>query len=316
MDEDFAVAIPADVEREDRVLAGLTARQIAILTVAALALWVAYLATRPFVPLMAFAPFAFIVGSLVVVVALGRRDGLSLDRFLMAAVRQRHAPRRLVLAPEGVAPPPAWAAPGRPVRLPTPLRLPAHAVSEEGVIDLGGDGVAVVCEASTVSFALRTPTEQAGLVAGFGRWLNSLSGPAEILIRAEDVDITPLVNGLRDRAATLPHPALEAAALDHADFLSDLAAHQDLLRRRVLIVLREPHQGATGQRDGGAGQRVLRRAEEASRSLASAEISVRVLPGGEASAALSACCDPWQLNLTEAAAWRAAASDVITGGTS
>jgi hypothetical protein len=322
MDEDFSVTIPADVEREDRILAGLTARQVAILAVAAVVLWLAYIATRTLLPLLAFAPFAFVFGSLAAVLALGRRDGLSLDRLLLAAIRQRRTPRKPVLAPDGVTAPPAWADPGQPVPLPAPLRLPARAISDQGVIDLSSDGVAVICEATTVSFALRTPTEQAGLVGGFGRWLNSLSGPAQILIRAEDVDIAPLVNGLRDRAAALPHPALEAAALEHADFLADLAARRDLLRRRVLIVLREPRHGsAPGSRkrpgsDGGAGQRALRRAEEAARSLASADIAVRVLDGGEATAALAACCNPWQVNPADSAGWRAAPSEVITGGTS
>jgi hypothetical protein len=318
MDEDFSAVIPSDVEREDRILAGLTARQVAILAVAAVTLWLAYLATRTLIPLLVFAPFAFVFGSVAAVLALGRRDGLSLDRLLLAAIRQQRTPRKVVLAPDGVTAPPAWVDSGQPVPLPAPLRLPARAISDQGVIDLGPDGVAVICEATTVSFALRTPTEQASLVSGFGRWLNSLSGPAQILIRAEDVDITPLVNGLRDRAAGLPHPALETAALDHADFLTDLATNRDLLRRRVLIVLCEPRQGSAGQRpasDGGAGQRVLRRAEEAARSLASADIAVRVLNGGQATAALAACCNPWQVTPAASAQWRAAPSEVITGGT-
>jgi hypothetical protein len=40
--------------------------------------------------------------------AVGRRDGLSLDRLLAAALHQARSPRRLVPAPEGVAPPPGW----------------------------------------------------------------------------------------------------------------------------------------------------------------------------------------------------------------
>ena len=42
--------IPADVERPDKLLAGLTARQLAILAVAAVALWAGYAATRHLVP--------------------------------------------------------------------------------------------------------------------------------------------------------------------------------------------------------------------------------------------------------------------------
>ena len=49
------VRIPADVERPDKLLAGLTARQLAILGVAAVVLWAGYAATRHVVPAVAFA---------------------------------------------------------------------------------------------------------------------------------------------------------------------------------------------------------------------------------------------------------------------
>jgi hypothetical protein len=45
-DDRSRVRIPADVERPDKLLAGLTARQLAILAVTAVALWAGYAATR------------------------------------------------------------------------------------------------------------------------------------------------------------------------------------------------------------------------------------------------------------------------------
>jgi hypothetical protein len=141
-------------------------------------------------------------------------------------------------------------------------------------------------------------------------------------VRAEPVDVNPLINGLRRRAVALPHPELEQAALEHADFIADLARRRDLLRRRVLVVLRESRHGGTSSlgpasrrpmqrpaRDGGAAQRVLRRAEEAARALAGAGITVQVLSGGQTSAVLAACCNPWH---TTTPGERAAPSDVIT----
>ncbi|GAB3979275.1 hypothetical protein GCM10029978_074220 [Actinoallomurus acanthiterrae] len=323
MSDNYSVRIPADVEREDRILAGLTARQVAILAGAAAVLWLAYTATRQLLPLPVFAVIAFPFGAITAVLALGRRDGVSLDRLMLAAIRQRRSPRKLVLAPEDVTAPPAWVDAGRPVALPAPLRLPADAISVDGVIDLGADGAAVVCIASTVSFALRTHEEQAALIGVFGRWLNSLStGPVQIVVRAEPVDVDPLIKGLRRRAMALPHPELEQAAFEHADFLVDLARQRDLLRRRVLVVLREPRHGGTrslgpGSRrpvqrpawDGGSAQRVLRRAEEAARALAGAGITMQVLPGDQAAAVLAACCNPWR---TTVSSGRAAPSDVIT----
>ena len=53
-----SVPIPSDVERPDKVLAGLTARQVAIATVAAVIIWAGFQATRHVMPLPAFAALA------------------------------------------------------------------------------------------------------------------------------------------------------------------------------------------------------------------------------------------------------------------
>jgi hypothetical protein len=280
------VRIPADVDREDRVLADLTARQAAILATAAMALWLAFTATRHLVPPVAFAAAAAPVAVAAVLLALARRDGLSLDRWLAAGLRQARAPHHLVPAPEGVLPPPPWLAPAvaaqaRP--LPAPLHLPATAISPRGVISLGRDGAVAIAAASTVNFALRTPAEQQALAAAFGRWLNSLQGPAQILIRAHRIDLSAMAARIQDNTAALPHPALERAALGHAAFLASLAEDRDPLARQVLIAVREP-----------AAERAVRRITDAARALPAAGVAVTPLDGAQAAAVLAACCDPGQ----------------------
>jgi hypothetical protein len=278
------VRIPADVDREDRLLGDLTARQVAILAVAAVALWLAWLATRHLLPPAAFAGAGAPAAIAAVVLALGRRDGLSLDRLAAAALRQARSPRRLVPAPEGVHPPPRWITPTVAAGagpLPAPLRLPATAVSPAGAVRLGGDGAVAIAAASTVNFALRTPAEQQALTAAFGRWLNSLQNPAQILVRAHRIDLSATISDLRSGAAGLPHPALEAAAIAHADFLEDLAAGRDLLARRVLIAVREPTAGQAAQRIA-----------DAARALSAADLAVTALDGPQAAAVLASCWDP------------------------
>ncbi|WP_163554700.1 PrgI family protein, partial [Candidatus Frankia alpina] len=168
------VHIPADVDREDRIVANLTARQVLILALTAMVLYLVWAATRTLVPLPVFAVFAVLavpVAAGAGVLVLGQRDGLSLDRLLAAAIRQRTSPRHRINAPEGVIAPPSWLAaratsgagdrrPAADAQNAAPLRLPARTVTGQagvGVIDLGGDGLAVVAVASTVNFALRTP---------------------------------------------------------------------------------------------------------------------------------------------------------------
>lgn len=341
------VRVPADVDRPDRVLGPLTARQLAILGAAGLGLCGLYSATRAFLPLPAFLLVAFPVGAAAAVLALGKRDGLSLDRLAVAAIRQHLSPRHRVAAPEGVRAAPAWltaqqaetrtrglrrrTAANEPVS-PAPLELPASGVADTGaqagVVDLGSDGLAVIAVCSTVNFSLRTPGEQEALVASFARYLHSLTAPVQILVRAERLDLAPQIAQLRARAVGLPHPALEAAARDHADYLADLASHTDLLRRQVLLVLREPLRtspaaaGVLAKRrrhedplvDEGARQaaeqRLVRRLGEAVDLLAPASITVAPLDAAAATGVLAAACNPD--TFLPPSAELAGADDVVT----
>ena len=301
------VRIPADVEREDRILAGLTARQLAILAVPAVVLWVAYEATRRVVPLPVFAALGLPVATAAVVLALGRRGGVGLDRLVLAALRHARSPRRLVPAPEGVPQAPAWAGTDDSPR-PAPLRLPVEGLGPEGIVDLGPEGSALISRASTVTFALRTPVEQEALVAAFARLCNALTGPVQILVRAEPVDLSEAVAELLDAAGGLPHPRLEEAAREHARFLADLGAGRDLLRREVLVVVQEPTGFVTKDPEVAAA-RLRRRAEEAANALAAAGVTLSALDGESGSAVLSHAVAPDRPRASEQAALDA----VITG---
>ena len=160
------------------------------------------------------------------------------------------------------------------------------------MIGLGDGGAAVAAAVSTVNLALRTPAEQDALTAAYGRWLNSLTGPVQILIRADHADLTAAITDLEDTAPALPDPALEAAALDHAAFLTDLAAGRDLLTRQALLVTREPRRtGPPAARNGG-GLRAAQRTAEAARLLSAAGLTVSALDGGQITALLAAAADP------------------------
>ena len=276
--------IPADVEREDRLLANLTARQLAILGVGGVALWAVYEATRRLVPLGVFAAVAVPLAAVAVTLALGRIGGVPADRLALAAWRQHRAPRRLVPAPEGVPDVPAFlGASAGPA--PTPLHLPLVGISGDGMVDLGDDGVALICRASAVTFSLRTPAEQEALVVAFGRYLNSLAQPAQLLIRAEPIDLGLVIAELDHVAPALAHPGLEAAAREHARFLAELATTRDLLRREVLVVIRD----VGGE---GAPARLRRRGEEATAALAGAGVTLVVLGGDAARQCLARALDP------------------------
>ncbi|MCY1144027.1 PrgI family protein [Actinoplanes sp. Pm04-4] len=304
MDTDFDVRarVPADIEAPDRIVANLTARQVAILAVAAAAGWLIVKAAGPLLPLPVLAVLMVPPAAMIAAIVLGRRDGLSLDAWLLAALRYRARPRRLAAAPQQVAAAPPWAPAAAPVPPPVVLRLPAHAIGDDGVIDVGDRATALVAT-TTVNVALRTGAEQAALVAGYARWLNALTGPVQIVVSARRVELDSHAQRLADTAPGLPHPALSAAASEHAAFLTELAAARDPLWRTVTIACT-----ATG---AGAARQARRSAEQTAAALAALGAATRVLDAGTTAAVLSAAVDPYPLG---GASWpRSRPQDTITG---
>lgn len=315
----MSVRIPADVDQPDKILYGLTTRQLAILAgTAAVCLWV-FLTLGPLVP------FPVLVALLVPVVAVGfvlavaRHDGMTLDRYTLAALRHLRASKERVTAGESVQPPPAWCRMRG--RLPEPLRLPVRAVRQDGALELASGGVAVIVSAGTLTFGLRTPGEQAGLVAMFGRWLNSLDAPVQILVQARPMDLTGLADHITQHAPALPDPALEQAARAHAAFVTELGAAHDLLIRHVFVVItghipasapasvlpwRQRERRRVG-RDSAAAV-ALRRAAEAVQSLAALAVPAAVLDGEGATTVLTESLSPGDLHVVD----DASPDDVIT----
>ncbi|MGK5741492.1 PrgI family protein [Micromonospora sp. URMC 103] len=281
----YRARVPADVDAPDKVLYGLTFRQLAILAAAALGGYGAWRVLHPFVPVPMLVGAAVLVGGLVFGVAVGRRDGLPLDVWLVAAVRHSRAPHALSTTDTGSRLP-DWVQTPTTMMLPAPLRLPADAIEDGGEIRLGGGRAAMVA-ASSVNLALRTADEQTALIDTFGRWLNSLSTPTQIVVSARPVDLHSAAQALSRAADDLPHSALANAAADHARFLDDLAQHRDPLRRQVLIVTRS----SSGERGEHATRR---RADDAVRALSGLGVTTRALDGSAVTAAIAAAADPYR----------------------
>ncbi|MFI0818610.1 PrgI family mobile element protein [Streptomyces sp. NPDC021098] len=294
-DDGVAVTrIPADIARPDRVLGPLTARQTAILAGCVLVLYGGYWLARPFMPPLAYLVMVLPVAGAVTAIAVGAREGIGLDRFLLAALAHARAPKRQVHAPEGVPALPEivnktlGTASGP---MPVPVRMPCRGVGPAGTVDLAGQGQAALGVCSPVNFDLHSGAEQQGLVAAYGRWLNSLTGPTQLLLRCHRTDLTPLVDQLHHCAPALPHPALEQAARAHADYLAHLAGTGDLLTRQIVLVAREATSPRWARPSACSG-RAVQRLQEAARGLAPAGISVTPLDHGQTTALIAAACNP------------------------
>lgn len=278
--------VPADVDQPDRILFGMTARQIVILAIAGLLLYGMWSALLPVLPPVLLVAASIPLAALAVAVATIRRDGTGLDSWLLAAIRFARSPRRQVPATaDQIHPAPAWVATdvaGGKLPLPAPLQLPAKGINPDGTLDLGPDGHTTLVACSTVNFTLRSAAEQNGLVGAFAGFLHSLNGPIQVVVRAHRVDLGGHANHVLDAAGELPDPALEHAAADYATFLAEVAEQRELLHRQITLAMRDKRSPA----------RAVHRGEEATRTLAGCEITATPLDAVTVDAVLAAACQP------------------------
>lgn len=272
----YPVPVTADLEIEDKILGPFTARQAAYLATGAVVLWLGYAALKHVVPLPLLALAALVLGGALAVAATAKRDGLTLDRYLRAALRHHRSPRRQVAVE-----PDAELADGL-----APLAFPVGDVAEPGVLDLGAHGAAALVECGTVNLALRSGTEANAVLGAFARALNAINGPFQFAVSAHRIDLTAAAEHCATQAAGLAHPLLEARARQHAAFLRQLADTSELTARRVLLVVREP---GPIQR---AASTAAHRAAQAAQLLAACGIDTRMLDAAQAAAAITAACDP------------------------
>ncbi|KXK59551.1 hypothetical protein AWW66_23725 [Micromonospora rosaria] len=264
--------VPADVGEADRIAFGLTFRQLGIIGGVGLTGFGLYRTAGHLLPPVAWIAAGVIGFAAAIVVALGRRDGLPLDVWLRHGFVMSRSPR--TLAPGAARATSVAVVAGRP-EVPAPLRSPVTTVTPAGVLTSEGSAkVLIAC--GTTNIHLRTGSEQGALVDAFGRFLHSLTGPAQIVVAAQRHDLTGYAQAVVDHAPRLPHPALQAAAADHAGFLLDLDARRDPLRRQVLAVVTGEHA-----------------ADTAVRALSGLGVEAAALDGPAVTSALATAVDPF-----------------------
>ncbi|WP_335986644.1 PrgI family protein [Glycomyces sp. MUSA5-2] len=272
-----AVPVPADLDVPDAVLWGANGRQVALLAPACLVALLAWYRLAgdvdPRLLLVITAPPLAAVAAL----AFGRVDGLDLDRLALAALRRPRGP----LAPGRPDPGAARVAASR-APVPRPVRGPVHALSEEGLLDLGPAGVACAVDVGCVNFSLRSADEQEQLVAAFAGLLGAVEAHVQVLVATRPVDLTGYLAESARTARELADPALSQAAADHTVWLAELMRGQRLLERQVTVAVR------------CADAELCERAVEAVTAFAeSIGVAARRLDGAGVAERVRAGIDPW-----------------------
>src|SRR5438270_3656929 len=185
-------------------------------------------------------------------------------------------------------------------------RLGIEAI-HDGVVELTGAEFRGVLEVSGTARPFEDDARLEGVLAGYAAFLNGLSYPVQILVRASPVDLTRYIAALEERGRHLPDGQLADLAHDHALFVQGLARQRTLLERRFYVIVptestprtswlarfQPVHAAATEEPRRDAARRQLTfRCDDVARQLGRCGLAVRRLDDIELAELYLACWSP------------------------
>jgi hypothetical protein len=108
---------------------------------------------------------------------------------------------------------------------------------QDGVVSLADAEYRAILEVNGTARPFEDEKRLAVLLAGFAMFLNGLSYPVQILVRASPVDLSRYLAALEERGRTDLDGQLADLAHDHAAFIQKLARQRTLLERRFYVVV-------------------------------------------------------------------------------
>jgi hypothetical protein len=237
------VWVPADLDIADKILFGLTFRQVVLLAPIGLGLLGAWRSLTATVPLPLLAAATVPIAAIAFALATVRKDGAGLDQLIWNALKTPKRPVASGNAPASARGPMQLLTGKRHQKAaaPTvPAKGPVRAVSAEGLLDLGPAGWAGAADVGFVNFGLRSGAERASLIAAFARLLHGTDAHLQVCVSTRPVDLSAYLARLAAKRTELQNEPLARAAADHQRWLTRLVASKTLLRREITAVVRCP----------------------------------------------------------------------------
>jgi hypothetical protein len=115
-------------------------------------------------------------------------------------------------------------------------RVAVEAIQAEMVALRDGEYRAIL-EVSGTARPFEDEARLEGVLAGFATFLNGLSYPLQILVRATPVDLSRYLAALEERGRQEMDGKLADLAHDHAAFIQGLARQRTLVERRFYVIV-------------------------------------------------------------------------------
>ena len=108
-------------------------------------------------------------------------------------------------------------------------------------IMLKNGGMRAILEVEALNFNLKSETEQQGIIAGYGSFVNSLHFPIQISIRSTRTNIDEYLSKVLDSGKQQKSQLLRDQTKSYVDFMRKLIQVADIMEKRFYVVIPLDH---------------------------------------------------------------------------
>lgn len=102
---------------------------------------------------------------------------------------------------------------------------------------LKNGGLRAIIEIEAVNFNLKSETEQQGIIAGYGAFVNTLGFPLQIYIRSTRTNIDDYLEEIRALGEKNVNPLLKEQTIDYVAFMQKLLDVADIMQKKFYVVI-------------------------------------------------------------------------------
>lgn len=125
-------------------------------------------------------------------------------------------------------------------KLSTQRYLPVAEVKNNTIV-LKNGGMRAVLAIEALNFNLKSETEQQGIIAGYGAFVNTITFPIQIVIRSMKTNIDEYLKQVKETGEKHENQLLKDQTLSYVAFMQKLIEVADIMQKRFYVIIPVDH---------------------------------------------------------------------------
>lgn len=114
--------------------------------------------------------------------------------------------------------------------------LPVAEIRNNTIL-LKNGGMRAILEIEAINFNLKSDTEQQGIIAGYGAFVNTLTFPVQILIRSRKANIDEYLAEVKAIGDKQQNELLKNQTISYVNFMEKLLDVAEIMQKRFLVIV-------------------------------------------------------------------------------